>query len=403
MLNKIHSFQDKKISRIIANIAFYLALAIEILIVIVDKSSLINPFEGRLFQITFLLCLIKVVLTKYDIREYIVIFLFCLFGLWIDQAADRNEILRMVMFVSALKGLDIRKVLKAVFWETLAGSLGIILLSITGIYGEVSVAKEYVGGVFENTYAFGMGNANSFHCMFFAIVLLGIYIYEKNMKWWGYTCLVVGDVLLYLLTASKTATAMSALAIIAMAVTKYLKIGSASKNVGGKLSRWILKIASGLCFVLYLFSIGFSLFMAKEAWKIYEYKWSRLTETHYLNRLIKLDNMLTGRMSTLMNKDNRAGSMGSWNWFPVRNHEEFFDLGYVRIFYWYGIIPAIIILLIIAVLLIYLFKKQKYTEIVFLTLILAYTVLEAHFVSEYIGRCYPLLIMGMCWKDEQNR
>ena len=42
---------------------FYGGLTIELLIVIVDKSNLINPFEGRLFQITFLIFLLKLLLT----------------------------------------------------------------------------------------------------------------------------------------------------------------------------------------------------------------------------------------------------------------------------------------------------------------------------------------------------
>ena len=62
--------------------SFYLAVMIEVLMVIVDKSAYTNPIEGRLFQLTFLLCLIKVVLTRYSWKEYGIIgigrhFLFC--------------------------------------------------------------------------------------------------------------------------------------------------------------------------------------------------------------------------------------------------------------------------------------------------------------------------------------
>lgn len=38
---------------------FYAGLTIELLMVIVDKSNYINPIEGRLFQITFLLFALK--------------------------------------------------------------------------------------------------------------------------------------------------------------------------------------------------------------------------------------------------------------------------------------------------------------------------------------------------------
>ena len=55
---------------------FYGGLTIELLIVIVDKSNLINPFEGRLFQITFLIFLLKELKNKVDLRW---VGFFCLF------------------------------------------------------------------------------------------------------------------------------------------------------------------------------------------------------------------------------------------------------------------------------------------------------------------------------------
>ena len=53
----------------IAYSCFYLGVIIEVLIVLVDKSAYTNPIEGRLFQITFLLFLIKVGLTRYTRKE----------------------------------------------------------------------------------------------------------------------------------------------------------------------------------------------------------------------------------------------------------------------------------------------------------------------------------------------
>ena len=53
----------------IANLSFYIGVVIEVLIVIIDKSAFINPIEGRLFQFTFLLFLVKICLTKYSWRH----------------------------------------------------------------------------------------------------------------------------------------------------------------------------------------------------------------------------------------------------------------------------------------------------------------------------------------------
>ena len=55
LLTKLHQFQDKDIVKKAGVYAFFLAVIIEAMIVVVDKSRYINPIEGRLFQITFIL------------------------------------------------------------------------------------------------------------------------------------------------------------------------------------------------------------------------------------------------------------------------------------------------------------------------------------------------------------
>ena len=70
-------------------------------------------------------------------------------------------------------------------------------------------------------------------------------------------------------------------------------------------------------------------------------------------------------------------------------------MGWVRLFYWYGIIPTAIICALVIVL-IYLCYKRKdaWTLIVVLSLSI-YTVIEATFVSEYLGRNVLLPVLGV--------
>ena len=55
-------------------ICFWLAFVTELVIVMVDKSAYINPIEGQLFRITFLLCCIKIAVMSG--------FVFCCLGQW---------------------------------------------------------------------------------------------------------------------------------------------------------------------------------------------------------------------------------------------------------------------------------------------------------------------------------
>ena len=47
-------------------ICFYAGLLLELLIVILDKSSWINPLEGQMFRVSFLLFACKLCVTKYS-------------------------------------------------------------------------------------------------------------------------------------------------------------------------------------------------------------------------------------------------------------------------------------------------------------------------------------------------
>ena len=88
-------------------------------------------------------------MTKYTFKEYFVIFLFGVLGLIVDQITQRNEILRFVMFFAASKNMNLRQVLKYVFYTIGIGIFCIILLSVTGIYGEVAMITDFGRGGIE--------------------------------------------------------------------------------------------------------------------------------------------------------------------------------------------------------------------------------------------------------------
>ena len=398
LLTRLHTIQDNKILRNTAKYAFYLAVIVECLIVVIDKSQYINPIEGRLFQITFILCTLKVLLTKYEYREYIAIFLACLLGLMVDYLGDRNEILRMFMFVAACKDIDIKKCLKLMLWITTVGCAILALLSITGIYGELTVPKEYPVSIFVERYCFGMGNSNAFHIMFFALVLLAMYVYNDTMKWWGYAIIFIANIGVTLLTACKTGAAMTAVAVVGMWLVKEL-----CRKTKGQGEAPCLKIIGILAIAVQPILIAFSIAFAYVTKYLYYYRWSMWGELNKVREgykplfWSKMDTLLTGRIEMLSNDNAWSGSFKTWHLLPVKENQTYLDLGYVRLFYWYGIVTASIILIITMLSLIYLYRKQMYSELLFIVIILVFTFVESHYVSVYIGRCYPLVIFGGIW------
>lgn len=377
----------KHILKTVGIYSFYLAVIIEVTLVILDKSEFLYPYEGWTFRITFLLCLVKVLFTKYNRKEYLIIALFLGMGFLSYRITGRNEILRIVMFLAACKNVDMIRCLKMVFWITLTGCAAIILLSVTGIYGAMSLTKDFGRGGIETRYVLGMGHPNALHCMVWALTLLGLFLYHERMKWQYYIVLMLCHIGCFLLTDSKTSLILSAYTILGFAMCDYLK-------------KEKLRRAYGIAqLVVFAASVAGSVLVAKEAYEVRFYNWYPWVDNFSIKTRMwaLIDRMLTGRISSLVETDCQAGVMSTWRLFSTTGTEYYFDMGWIRLFYWYGIIPAGIAVLVLVLLLLYFIREKKYIEITVIASAALYTVVEAHLVSVYIGRNYILFLVGMYW------
>ena len=383
----------KKVLRNVGKYSFLLAVIMEVMLVILDKSEFLYPFEGWTFRITFLLCLLKVVFTKYTKKEYFVIALFLGLGLVSYRVTGRNEIIRIVMFLAACKDVDMIRCLKMVFWITLAGCATIVLLSVTGIYGAMSLTKDFGRGGIETRYVLGMGHPNALHCMVWALTLLGLFLYHERMRWQYYILLMLCHIGCFLLTDSKTSLLLSAYTILGFVLCDYLKSAKIRRTYG---------IAQLMVFAA---SVASSVLAAKEAYEVRFYNWYPWVDNFSIKTRMwaLIDRMLTGRISSLVETDGQEGVMSTWRLFSTEGTEYYFDMGWIRLFYWYGIIPAGITVFVLVLLLLYFIREKKYAEITVIASAALYTVVEAHLVSVYIGRNYILFLAGMYWYELLDR
>lgn len=369
----------------IAYCCFYIAVITEVLMVIIDKSSYTNPIEGRLFQLTFLLFLIKLCLTKYTRKEYAVIVLGLALGAVSYFATGRNELVRFVTFIVSCKGIDMQQCLKRVFFLTLTGCIGIILLSITGIYGAVSLTQDYGRGMTETRYTFGMGHPNALQCMVWALTVLGLYLYSKRMKCYQYVLVLGINVAFFVLTDSKTSLIGAVFAIGYAGIYRFVK--------SDKLQR----VAALLGIVVTLGSVGISVFIAANAYRVYNYDWSIDNYSSMAKFMKKLDGVLTGRIRSLCDNERWEGTLATWRAFSEPANNYYFDMGWIRLFYWYGVIPALIIIGVLVIWMIYSYQKKQYMSLFLIVSFAVYTIFEAHAVSVYLGRNYLLFAFGAVW------
>lgn len=380
---------------------FYVGLTIELLIVLVDKSKLSNPYESYLFRLTFLIFLAKLVLTKRDVREWIFILILEILAVISYRVTGRNDVVRIVTFVAACKDIQIKQAMKYIFWVTLSGCMLIVLLAVTGIYGDVSLLAAYGrdfdvyayydgAAQLEETvrYTLGMGHPNAVSCMFFMVIAAGTYAYFDRLKWYGYLFMEAVNLLVFYLTDSKTTMFVTTLFILGACLMKYI--------------RWLRESAfTYVCVVLiFILCLGVSLDMAMFAPQVQQAKYDRyyngiaITDSH-IKLLAFVDEHTSGRITTLAGTENDEGTVGTWSLFSEqKNMTYYFDTGWVKLFYRYGIVWGMLFVAA-GMMLIWKFYRQKDAAglVMFATFAL-YTIVEAHLISPYIGRNWLLVLMG---------
>ncbi len=368
----------------IANLSFYIGVVIEVLMVIIDKSAFINPIEGRLFQFTFLLFLVKICLTKYSWREYVAILGFCALGVISYFVSGRNEIIRLVIFIAACKDIDMDKCLKLVFYLTLIGCAMLMLLSVTGILGTVSLTQDYGRGKVETRYTLGLGHPNALQCMVWALTTLGIYLYGNEMKWHHYITVLLTNILFFLLTDSKTS----------LLVTLYTIILAFIMSDGH--SAFVKKTGAWIGGLTTVFSIGISVIIACNAYRVYNYVW-HMDRSSITRFFVWMNGMMNGRIRILTENDRFEGTVSTWRIISGPENSYYFDMGWIRLFYWYGILPACVFIVVLLLAVIYCYRERQYLAIMLISSFALYSVIEAHAISVYLARNYTFFLIGMVW------
>ena len=363
---------DKWTARLkpLAVLLFMIALTAEILVVIVDKSDHPVPAQAMIFRATFALFLVKVLLTRYEREElrWMAVFLVMAFLTW--RISGKEELIRMVVYVAALKGTPIRKVMRYTLALTSAGCAVLVFLSAFGIFGNKVLVSDTSGlGTVQARWSFGFGHPNALHCMALMLMLLLIALYGKKIGKAGYAALFILNLLLYFLTKAESGFLSAALAI----VMAYLF------SVSGQLRENGTAYYAGE--ILFILCLLFSLLSASYGDSI---PW-----------MMRLNRLLTGRISALWDTNYFEGTIRTWGLFASPRNQYYFDMGWVRLVYWYGLIPAAMMLAVIFELFRQIRKKKDAFSFVLLLVSCLYTTLEAHLVSVFLLRNYVLFLVGM--------
>lgn len=357
----------------IGEICFWIGILIELIIVIIDKSAYINPYESQLFRITFLLFGIKVITTKYSMKEWSCILVGALIAACSYFINEKDEAVRAVVFIASCKNIVLKKNIKVIFYVTMLGCIVLILLSVTGIYGAMSVTADYGREAIETRYTLGMGHPNALHCMIWMVMTLAMYAYDSSMKWYHYILLMAINMVTFLLTDSNTGVMLATATIIGVATLHYIPMLQKAS--------WVYVAGA----IVVIICVAFSVYGA--------YAGNGRNDSSTF--MYKLDKILNGRYQYCYAVENAR--MQNWKLFAAPENTEYFDAGFVRAFYWYGIIPGVMYGLMHVYLTWQSWKHKDYVLLVMVVAFSIYSLMEAHFVSVYLLRNYLLVCMGYYW------
>lgn len=381
--NKILS--EKLNRQKIGELIFYIGITLELLFVLYDKSAFHSLNTGMWFRVTFLLFATKVMLTKYTIKEWCWMAFLGLIGFISYKCSSRNDMLRLVVMCAAFKDVDYKKVIKYAFYVMTAGCLLILILAFTGIWGEMSMTAAFRMGQVETRYTFGFGHPNQMHCMFWVLATLGIYCFWEKVNWIVLSILLVVNVVIFLFTDSKGGLLGMLCTVVVSIALKYVK--------GLREKKWPYIMVTVYMVFVGAFSVAvayFGLFYHKDLTAIWKNE-RFLSFYHFDERFLSCRLWYCyGLLST---------DMRNFGLFSNPANLEYMDMGFYKLFYWYGYIPAILYIIANILLIKYAFQKKDNALFMIVTCFNAYTFLEAHLISDFLGRNYLFFIMGGLWSE----
>lgn len=353
----------------VANYCFYLALTIEMVLVVLERSIYVIQYSGQWFRLTFALFLFKVMLTKYSRRELLAIFFFAVLGVVSYLNTGSNLVLRVVFLIAACKGVTDDRTFKLIFSILAAGAAICIALSFFGI-GIFKITTDFRGTGVETRYCLGLGHPNTLHGMFWLVSTAFIYAFRKKIGVLHLGIIMLINIGLFAITISRTAFILTSLQIVLTLVS--IKKGELFEKKFVKIT-WIGLLIFGLAFT---------------CWVMYPpmyYPYHHAIDPHISGRIMA---------TYFISPECRWWEMLP---FAAYGREPASDLGIAKMIAWIGYIPTLIWLAMN-----YLVSekmKEQNDYVGFSTLIVVFIscITESHVISLYIGTGLVIFLLGKYW------
>ena len=188
----------------IADVLFYIALTIELVLMLVEKSEILFSLESYVFRVTFILTLLAVLVMERDIKEWAFLASLLVFTFACYRLSGKNDLLRVVVFMAAARDIDLKKAMKYTFYVSVVGFIIIVLLSVVGVMGDVVQVGDFGRGIpDERRYVFGFGHPNTLFGCIFAVLLMWLWIYGRKSGVLAFLAMSLGSLFIAALARTR--------------------------------------------------------------------------------------------------------------------------------------------------------------------------------------------------------
>ena len=338
-----------------ANIIYYIAVMIHIVIMCVGYSVWEIPLRGRLMQLAFALCCVKILMTQYEKVEWILIAIIGALSIASYVCTKEKYVVYVAVLIIAARNVDIRFILSVILGSVLV-SLGLVtVLSLASVGGDILETRDFGRGIVETRYMLGFSHANNLHgTVWYALAIVTLLLKDK-LDWKFYSLATIFNIVLYLMTRSRAGIVVVQLVIIAGVLYRYC-----NKTVFEKTWVYILGVLA------YVGTIALTLV------SVIVNPW-----TGYGKILTKLNDILTYRIKLAY----ESAYIGDWNAMTVGgSHKDTIDNGFVAVPADYGYVIAILFVVFIAYMIFKTYKNKDGILYVILMSAVFYTFMERSYM-----------------------
>ena len=182
----------------------------------------IGPGSRTLRLVAMWLLLIKVLLTRYNKKEYILLAIGTLLAFHNYNLSGNIYCVYTILVIAAMKEIDLPVLFKTLFYSTLGTILFVGLLSFWGIGSPTQLTEDFGRGLVETRYCFGLYHPNIWHQAIARCIVFGCIGYYKQLNMIHLLILLVFNYFIYTLSVSRTGLLATWIFILLVMGYKYL-------------------------------------------------------------------------------------------------------------------------------------------------------------------------------------